>query len=205
MKTIFIPAKFKSKVNKSKILEISGKLPKNLAIAYSIQFKDIANEIKAILTENNHKVTGFTQVLGCSKPDFSKDTQAVLLISTGKFHAISLAYESKLPIYILDKNKLERISESDIELIAKKHKASYMRFLNADSIGVIVSTKPGQNRLKKAMNLDSSKKQYTFLTNAINIREFENFPDIGSWINTACPRMDMDNSAIINIDKITKE
>ena len=51
MKTLFIPAKSKSTVNKNKILDISKKLPKNLAIAYSIQFQEIANEIKDLVIE----------------------------------------------------------------------------------------------------------------------------------------------------------
>jgi len=210
IKTIFIPAKFRAEVNKAKILRLSKSLPENLAIAYSIQFQDIANEIKSLFTRQGKAITAFMQVLGCSKPKFPKETKAVLLISTGKFHAISLAYESKLPIYILDRNKLEKITEKDLEIIKTKQKAAYMRFLNANEVGILASTKPGQQRLKKALELRSklanSKKSYVFLSNAINIGEFENFPNIDTWVNTACPRLDMDNpdssSAIINIDKL---
>lgn len=200
---LFIPAKSKAKVNPAKISELSSKLPNSIAIAYSIQFQDIAKEIKKIL-EKTHKITAFTQVLGCSKPVF-KDTQAILLIGSGKFHAVSLAYETQLLVYILNSNKLEQVSQSDLDIIAKKQKAAYLKFLNADKVGILVSTKPGQDRLKKALELKNKlqgKKSYVFLSNAINIREFENFPDIQSWVNTACPRMDMDNSAIINVDKL---
>jgi len=203
MKQIFIPAKIKSKVNKSKILEISKKLPKNLAIAYSIQYQEIANEIKQILSEK-HKITQFIQVLGCSKSKFPKDVKAILLISSGRFHAISLAKESNLPVYTLESNKLNKISKQEIESLNKKQKASYIKFLNADKIGILISTKPGQENLKKAIILKSklkNKKSYLFISNEINTKEFENFPDIQSWINTACPRLDFDSS-VINIDKI---
>ena len=50
MKTLFIPSQRKLKANKSKILEISKQLPKKISIAYSIQFKDLAQEIKQILS-----------------------------------------------------------------------------------------------------------------------------------------------------------
>ncbi len=202
MKTLFIPAKIKSKANKPKILEISKKLPKNIAIAYSIQYKDIAFEIKNILSQT-HKITKLVQVLGCSKPNFSKTTQAILLIGSGKFHAIPLALEAKHPIYMLEHNKLRKISKEDIEPFKKKQKASYLKFLNADKIGILVSTKPGQQNLKKALELKKklkNKKSYLFISNNININEFENF-GLNSWVNTACPRMDMDSN-IINIDKI---
>ncbi len=203
MKTLFIPTKIKSEVNKSKILEISKKLPKNLAIAYSIQYKDIADEIKKILSKK-HKITQFIQILGCSKPKFPKETKSILLISSGRFHAISLASKNKIPVYILESNKLKKISKEQIDSMKRKNKASYVKFLNAQKIGILISTKPGQENFKKAIILKNklkNKDSYLFISNEINSREFENFPEIQSWINTACPRLDFDSS-IINIDKI---
>jgi len=199
MKTIFIPAKYKSKVNKSKIKSLSKKLPKNIAIAYSIQYKDIAFEIKTLLSNNTTRIT---QVLGCSKLKFPRNTQAILLIGSGRFHALSLAKETKLPIYILENNKLTKVSKQELELFERRQRASYVKFLNSEKIGVLVSTKPGQQNLKKALNFKkkSKKQAYLFISNDINTNEFENFT-LDCWVNTACPRLDMDSS-IINIDKI---
>ena len=200
MKTLFIPAKLKSEINKSEISKISKKLPKKIAIAYSVQYADIALKIKDFF----HKITSFIQVLGCSKPNFSKNTQAVLLITDGKFHGISLALQAKLPIYILYKNKLTKISEQDIEILEKKQKTSYLKFLNADKISILISTKPGQQNLKKALetkNKIKNKKSYLFISNNIDVNEFENF-GLNSWLNTACPRLDMESNKIINVDNI---
>lgn len=201
MKKFFIPAKAKAKINAKRILKLSKKLPKSIAITYSIQFIDIAKEIKNLLKDK--KITAFTQVLGCSKPQF-KGTEAILLIGSGKFHAISLAYETKLPVFILNRDSLEQISEKDLEIIEKKNKAAYLKYLYSEKVGIIVSTKPGQSKFKKALALSKTKakdkKFYLFLTNSINRNEFENF-NIDSWVNTACPRLDMD-STIINIDRI---
>jgi 2-(3-amino-3-carboxypropyl)histidine synthase len=196
MKTIFIPAKVTSEINVKKIQSL--KLPKSIAIAYSIQFKDIASKVQEILSKN-YKITSLIQVLGCSKPNFPKETQAVLLIGSGRFHAVSLGLETNLPIYILESNELSKISEKEIESLKKKKHASYMRFLNSEKVGIIVSTKPGQERLKKAIELKSklkNKKSYIFIANDLDTRQFENFNDITAWINTACPRMDFDSSAI---------
>jgi len=203
MKTIFIPTKIKSKVNKSKIISLSKKLPKEIAIAYSIQYQNVAVKIKNILSKN-HNITKLIQVLGCSKPAFPKNTKAILLISSGKFHAISLAIESGLPIYTLEYNKLRKISKEDIESFKKKQKASYVKFLNEDKIGILISTKPGQQNLKKALNFKKrlkEKKSYLFISNNIDAREFENF-GLKCWVNTACLRLDIEDSSIINIDKI---
>lgn len=200
VETIFIPAKSKAKINKDKIKELSKKLPKDLAIAYSVQYQNLATQIKYLLP--SHNITQIIQVLGCSKPKFPKNTKAVLLIGSGRFHAMALAYETKLPIYILEKNQLTLISKKDIEEYEKKQRASYLKFLNAENIGIIISIKPGQQNLKRALDLKKKlkKNSYLFLSNTINISEFENF-NLDSWINTACPRLDMDSS-IINISRL---
>jgi diphthamide biosynthesis enzyme Dph1/Dph2-like protein len=195
MKQLFIPAKIKQELDVKKIQ--SFHLPINIAIAYSIQYKEIALKIKTILSKT-HKIIAFVQVLGCSKPKFSRDTKAILLVSSGKFHAVSLALESNLPVYLFNGSNLEKISENEINQLKAKKKTGYMKFLNSDKIGIIVSLKPGQENLKKALSLKSSlktKKSYLFLSNEINPKEFENF-SIESWVNTACPRLDFDSPAI---------
>jgi diphthamide biosynthesis enzyme Dph1/Dph2-like protein len=204
MKTVFIPAKSKAEINQEKIKEISKKLPKNIAIAYSIQYEIQAKKIKQIL-EQNHKITKFIQVLGCSRPKFSKDTKSILLFSDGKFHAVSLAFETKLPVYLFENGRLEKISKKDIEILEKKQKSSYVNFLNSDKIGILISTKPGQQNLKKSVEIKNKlkgKKSYLFIANNINTSEFENFHDIQSWLNTACPRLDLESNKIVNMDKI---
>ncbi|MFH1326746.1 MAG: diphthamide synthesis protein [archaeon] len=201
-KRLFIPAKSRVKLNKSKIEEVSKKLPKEVAIVYSIQFQELAFEVEKSLTKN-HKITFITQVLGCSNPKFPKQTQAILLIGSGKFHASSLALNTSLPIYILNSKGLEKVSEKDIKFLKNKQKFAKLKFLNADKIGILVSTKPGQQNLEKAINIKKkikNKKTYLFLDNNINTQEFENFK-IDSWINTACPRLDMDSS-VINMEDL---
>jgi diphthamide biosynthesis enzyme Dph1/Dph2-like protein len=191
MKTIFIPAKIKTEINARKIRNL--KLPEQIAIAYSIQYKEVAEQIREILSEK-YKITGIIQVLGCSKPKFSKETKAILLVSSGRFHAVSLAFETKLPVYILESNELTKISKEEVDVFEKRKRADYMRFLNSERVGILVSTKPGQESLKNALSLRNKlkdKESYLFLGNEIDTKQFENF-DIEAWINTACPRMDFE-------------
>lgn len=204
MKTLFIPTKIKSEINLNKIQSISKKLPKNLAIAYSIQYKNLAEQLKKLFSKK-HKINFFIQVLGCSKPKFPKQTQAILLITDGKFHALSLARESNLPVYLFNNYGLEKIPGKQIKDFEKKQKASYVNFLNSKKAGILISTKPGQENLKSALELKNKlkdKEVYLFLGNNIDTKEFENFPEVQSWINTACPRLDMNSNKIVNIDRI---
>jgi diphthamide biosynthesis enzyme Dph1/Dph2-like protein len=193
MKKLFIPAYSLLDVNLAESSRISSNLPRNIFIVYSIQCQKQAEQIRKILFKN-HKIFGFSQVLGCTIPNIPKQVQAVLIISDGKFHAVSLAYESKLPVLLYNNGLLEKISEKEIEALETQKKASYNKYLNSNSIGIIVSSKPGQENLQKSVDLkkrlSKSKKCYLFICNTINSMEFENF-NIDSWINTACPRLDM--------------
>lgn len=203
MKTLFIPAKAKLKIDKSKIISSSKKLPEKIAIVYSIQYIDSALEIKNILSKN-HEIVLFVQVLGCTIPKFSKNTKGILLVGSGKFHAISLAHETKLPIYIVEDNSINQISKEEIEIFKKRKKASYLKYLNTEEVGILVSTKPGQENLKKAVKFkkkQKNKKSYLFISDTINTNEFENF-GLTSWINTACPRLDMNGEGIVNLGDV---
>jgi len=204
MKTLFISALSTITLDESKFIKLKESLPKNIAITYSIQYIKIAEKIKESLKKTNN-ITFFSQILGCSKPKFPKKTEAVLLISNGKFHAISLAYESNLPVFLYDNGKFTKIKESEIESLKRNEKVAYIKFLYAEKIGILVSTKPGQEQIKKAIDFKKSqkkKKSYIFISNSVDVGEFENFPDIESWVNTACPRMDLNQKTIINISKL---
>jgi len=203
MKTIFIPAKSRETFDKNILSECSKVLLKNLAILYSVQYENIVKEIKFSL-EKDHKITSFCQVLGCSKITFPKQTEAVLLIGSGKFHAISLASTSGLPFYVYEKGKMAKISEKEIESFNQRKKVAYTKFLASQKVGVLISTKPGQQNLTKALDLRkkiNKKEIYFFLGDFLSIQEFENF-GLNSWINTACKRLDMDSSAIINTEDL---
>ncbi len=199
MKKLFIPVEYKYKINHSELAEISRILPKNIAIVYSVQYSSLAGKLRKELSKK-HKVLGFFQVLGCTKPHLSDEIEAVLVVSDGKFHAISLAYGTKKTVYLFERGRLIKLSEKEINSFERKRKASYVNFLNSYSAGVLISTKPGQQKLSKALNLRKKfkdKRLYFFISNDINLNEIENF-NLNSWINTACPRLDMD-SKVINI------
>ncbi len=182
-----------------------AKLPKELFIAYSIQYKALALDIKKYLEyTKKHKITGFRQVLGCSK---LKTNSALLLIGSGRFHALGLALQNNTPIYIYNNNKIETIDKKQIEILKKRKQGALLKFLSASKVGILVSTKPGQNRIKDASKLkkkieNKGKKAYFFVANNLNLDDLENF-FIDSWVNTACPGLAYDNPKLINIDDLS--
>ena len=108
MKVLYIESKLKGTGFELSKKEIS-KLPKKLFLAYSIQYKDLAQGIKKQLSGYNITVSGFRQVLGCSK---IKSDVPVFLVGSGRFHAVNL-YLQVPDVYLLEGSKIVKVSKSD--------------------------------------------------------------------------------------------
>lgn len=199
MKALFVAVKKNfGKIDFSSLDRIKEE---TISLCYSIQFEELAKRVKEGLRS---KIIEEIQVLGCSSPIFSEKSKAVLIIGEGEFHPVALAYESGLKTYVFNENGLREIREVSIEAMKKREKGAYLKYLSSKKIGVLVSTKPGQQRLARAIDFKKktkNKKIYLFITNDINVNEFENFK-IESWVNSACPRMDLENKVLLNINNL---
>ncbi len=173
-------------------------LPDKVFLVYSIQYKQLVEKIRKKLGK---KITGFKQVLGCSK---LKTEHPILLIGSGCFHALQLALQGNI-VHTLEGNQINKIEDSEIKKIKDKRKTSLSKFLSAEKIGILVSIKLGQENLKKALklkrNLEKKEKQARiFLADNINLNELENY-NIESWINTSCPALTFD-SRIVHLSEL---
>lgn len=199
MKALFVAAKkIFGKVNLTSLDTIKED---SISLCYSVQFEELAKEVKKYL---NNRIIDEIQVLGCSSPSFSERSKAILIIGEGEFHPVALAYESGLKVYVFNENGLKEIKESQVEEMKKREKGAYLKYLSSKRIGVLVSTKPGQQRLSRALDFKKNtkdKKIYIFIANDINVHEFENF-GLESWVNSACPRMDLENTYLLNINSL---
>lgn len=190
---LFVPVKFKGKVSIPK-LNIKEKV---LGLITTIQFLDNLPEISRQIIKQGKKAIIGGQILGCNVSSAIKINslvQAFLYIGSGRFHPLAISEKSSKPIYIFNPltNEFSKLDEKDISRAKAMKKTAKIKFFSANKIGILVSTKPGQNRLKEALKLKQSierrgKKCYLFLFNNFDISQLENFPQIEAWINTACP------------------
>jgi len=203
MKTLFIEAKSNIDIKLSK--EQIAKLPKNIGLASTIQhlhkIKDIQSQIPDSL------IAG--QVLGCSADPCERikdKVNAFLYIGTGKFHPVWIAIKTEKPVFCYnpDSKKLTTIEKKEIDAYNKKKMASLTKYLSSDKIGILVSTKPGQNRMDDAKKLAKNKEKdfYIFAFDTLSEFDLENFPFIQCWVNTACPRIADEKIKIVNIDDL---
>lgn len=212
MEKLFIEAKYIGKI-KIDAKDI-GILPKKIGLATTVQFADHLEDIKkqlkgkkVVFEKAKQKYPG--QILGCdvSSAEKIKDkVDAFLYIGTGHFHPIMLGLLGK-DVFLLNPfdGSVKKLDKSIIEQYQKRKKGSMLKFLSAKSVGVIVSTKEGQKcstkRLDDLEKKYKDKKFYLFVADNIDINQFQNFPFIDSWVNTACPRLEEDFS-LTNISEL---
>jgi len=212
MKTLFIETKRKFKGSDIK-LKLLDKLPgETIALAGTIQYIEILPKIKSYLESKGKKVITKQgayyegHVLGCNSSALDKSADTLLLITDGTFHAMNNAIQLQKPIYVFTTNTLDKIEQKEIDAHNKKTLTKQKKYLLADTVALLVSTKHGQHQsaihnIKKQIE-KKDKKVYVFESNNIDTNEFENFPQIQMWINTACFGLARDDMRIINLADI---
>ncbi|MBU5575051.1 MAG: diphthamide biosynthesis enzyme Dph2 [Candidatus Aenigmarchaeota archaeon] len=194
---------------------------KNIGLLTSVQFLDYLNDIKKCLEENEKNVfIGKSknlypgQILGCNIEAAEEIKNAVdcyLFIGSGKFHPLGVSIKINKPVFCLnvETGKLEDLSDIT-EKIKKQRIIAKSLSKDAKVFGIIVSTKIGQNNIKKAKEIlkklkESGKEAYILAMNEIKP---EKIPEkIECLINTACPRIAIEDAIqfkkpIINLDEL---
>jgi 2-(3-amino-3-carboxypropyl)histidine synthase len=189
-----------------------------------VQFLDSLESIKSqiektkrkvsLIETNNAKYCG--QILGCSKIKSMKNKSknfdaidAILYIGDGNFHPVQMKLEFPGKVFAYNPFSKKLTEIIDVDKYEKREKGMLLKFLTSKNIGIIISTKPGQRfgDINKLMKKYPDKKFYRFLFDTIDYHQLENFNFIDIWVNTACPRIGVEDAEenklkIINIEKI---
>ncbi|MBS3064958.1 MAG: diphthamide synthesis protein [DPANN group archaeon] len=226
MKVAFVPVRSLKEVEFSEqnlnILQPYSKV----GLFAAIQFQDQLPEIKKALEIFGLKVlipkpklhaVADGQVLGCdvSGPkDIENEVDAFLYIGTGHFHPMALETKTNKPILCLNPftSELTETPAEEIALLKKKNIMRLAKAKDARVLGLLVTTKLGQNEMqgyvsevKKKLEA-MGKEVYVFITELINPYDLSQFPQIEAWVNTACPRITDDQSVygkpLINVREI---
>jgi len=209
MKTLFVTAKSNLDVDVVKKVRFEGRL----GLLTTAQHLHKLHEIKKLLP--NSVIAG--QVVGCDVSNAKRvanKVDAFLFVGSGRFHPLQVALETGKRVLTADPYTgiVGEVTKEEIEERKRKERIGYTAFLNADTIGILVSIKPGQYALKKAERLKKrleakGKRAFIFLFDTLDFTQLENFPDVQCWVNTACPRMAIEDfekfsKPVVNIDKI---
>ncbi|UCF08211.1 MAG: diphthamide biosynthesis enzyme Dph2 [Thermoplasmata archaeon] len=166
---------------------------------------------KVVIGKGANRTIHNGQVLGCSlssATSISGEVDCFLFIGSGNFHPIGVAMATQKPVVIADPyaNEVREVEELKNRLLRQRHGA-ITRAGEAVHVGILVSGKPGQQRLKLAANIKSlaekyGKKAYVLLLNEIHPDKLSTFK-MDAYISTACPRIAMDDYHMYSVPILT--
>jgi 2-(3-amino-3-carboxypropyl)histidine synthase len=143
------------------------------------------------------------QILGCdytAARAIAENVEGYLHIGAGRFHPLGLAATTGKPIATANPYTMEAelLPEKEVTRLAMKRMASINAARNAQTWGILVSTKPGQRHIPQARRLkqlltENGRHATIILLDEINNYTLANFIEPRAYVNTACPRIAIDN------------
>ncbi len=210
--TVYVEARAAVNVEEvvCKALPLMGKWRK-IGLATTIQHVQVLDETREYLLRSGKTVAigdsgrmGYPgQVVGCdysNAKSIADEVEAFLFIGGGKFHALGVALATSKPTVAADPfdNHVFQVNE-EAEKIVKQRWASIEEAKSAKTFGVIVGLKLGQKRLDQALSVRSSleknqKSVVLFVAREITPEALMEFPSVDAYVNTACPRISIDDA-----------
>jgi len=141
------------------------------------------------------------QVLGCdysNAKSVSAKVEAFLFVGGGRFHALGLSLATMKPIVVADPFEQRAYPiEAEGQKTLKRRWSEISQARKAETFGVIVGLKPGQMSVETALEIKkdlerSGKKAVLLALREIVPGALMQFPTIEAHVNTACPRIALD-------------
>lgn len=195
---------------------------RKIGLATTVQHVDCLDMVREILLRtgktievgNAGRLPHSGQVLGC---DFSNvksiaaNVDAFLFVGGGKFHALGVALATSKPTIIADPYSGTANSTSEeVQKILKQRFASIKEASRAKNFGVLLGIKPGQKHVEEALKIKDAVEKMGKTACIFAVREIQpsvliEFPTIDAYINTACPRISLDDASKFKKPVLTVE
>jgi len=174
-----------------------------------VQTLDGAREIllhagKTVVVGDAGRLSYPGQVIGCDYSNVksvAKDVEAFLFIGGGQFHALGVALSTAKPTIIADPYEEKAYSvDEEAGKIVKQRWANIEEAQKSKVFAVLVGLKPGQKRLEEALQVkeklgQNGKNVFLFAVREVTPEVFLEFPTVDAYVNTACPRISLDDAA----------
>ncbi len=189
------------------------RLPKKVGLVTTVQHAHVLGKVKEFLEEKGFevfigkaggRVKYDGQVLGCdfsAAKNIAKKVWCFVYIGSGNFHPLGVTLATKKKTFAFD---IELNEVRDMDFLAKKIQrqrfAKIARAKDAESFGIIICEKKGQRRKDLALKLkkkveEHGKKAYLLYAGEISPEALFSFRKLDALVNTACPRVTIDDAA----------
>ena len=140
------------------------------------------------------------QVLGCNYSGDQDDIGHYVFIGSGDFHPIGLVMHTGKPLALLDPytGDADEMGLDRIERILRQRFGLIMAVDKCETFGILIGEKPGQMRRNLAIRMKRllekhGKKGYLLALDHISPDLIDFYP-VDAFVNTACPRIAIDDS-----------
>ncbi len=211
--TIYVEARATVKVDDAveKALPLLEKWRK-IGLATTVQHVQTLDNVKEILLHSGKTVVigdaghmNYSgQVIGCdytNAKSIAKDVEAFLFVGGGRFHALGVALSTSKPTTVADPYEKRAYSvNEEARKILRQQWASIDEAKKAKIFAVLVGLKSGQKRLEEALDTKEKlekdgRKVHLFAVGEVSPEVLMGFPTVDAYVNTACPRISLDNTS----------
>ncbi len=194
------------------VMDVLSDLPQRVGLLATIQYVGLLQPLRGILEgsgrtvligRGDDRICYPGQVLGCNctaAESVIGDVDAFLFVGEGDFHPLAAAFGVQRSVYVLNPVTSEVRDMSDVrDRILRRRFAAIQRASDAESFLVIVCSKVGQNRMSEADRMVSlirshGRRAYKAVMEEITPNSLMAYR-VDAYVNTACPRVAMDDSA----------
>ncbi|MEM2971618.1 MAG: diphthamide biosynthesis enzyme Dph2 [Candidatus Bathyarchaeia archaeon] len=171
-----------------------------------VQTLDVAREIllhagKTVMIGDAGRLNYPGQVIGCDYSNvksIAKEVEAFLFIGGGRFHALGVALSTAKPTIVADpyEGMVYSVNE-EANKILKQRWAIIQEAEKAKKFAVLVGLKLGQRKLEEALMVKRKLEEKGGKVCLLAVKEITpevlmEFPTVEAFVNTACPRISLD-------------
>ena len=219
---VYIPAKSNHEIIPVVKRTVSLLQGKSIGLATTIQHLHKLPEATKLLETKGFKVhlpgrgpwaheTG--QVLGCDYFGLRRIQSQVdsFLIIGSYFHGLGAALSVEKPTILADPyDGTVTVLDQDRDRIVRQRYAMVDKARRASTFGIIVSTKPGQSNPQIALSIlkqveEAGKKAVILYADEVVPQKLLDFTDIDVFVDTACPRLALDDPERFSKPIITRD
>mgnify|MGYP005831901063 CR=1 FL=1 len=186
---------------------------KNIGLITTVQHVhklDVAKDIlikanKTVMIGDARHLKYAGQVIGCDYSNakaIESQIDAFLFVGGGKFHALGVSLATSKPTIVADPYEKRAYSiEAEAQKIRKQRMTQVSEAKKTKTFGVLIGLKPGQNRLQQAVEIKKKlegkgKNAWLFVLKEIVPETLMQFPVVDAFVNTACPRLTLDDASM---------
>jgi 2-(3-amino-3-carboxypropyl)histidine synthase len=211
--TLYIEARATLKVDSTveKALPLMEKWRK-IGLVTTVQHVQTLDEVREILIRSgktvvigdSRRLSYPGQVVGCDYSNaisIAKGVEAFLFVGGGQFHALGVALSTSKPTVVADPFDDRAFSvDLEAEKIFKQRWATIEEAKKAKNFAILIGIKPMQKHLEEALQAKEKLEEDGKTVNLLAAREITpevlmEFPSIDAFVNTACPRISLDDIA----------